>query len=87
MLKRIDISLPEWAMEINDLVSIEDKVHWAENIVPTLVRKLESDPTEATEWLQSQLDSEALSLLQPGVATLAETWEEKGDELLACFES
>ena len=86
MLKRIDISLPAWAMEINDIVSIEEKVHWSQDIVPALRQKMGIDPLEAKEWLWEQLDSASLSLLRPGVVALVRPWDEGGDELLACFD-
>ena len=85
MLKRIDVSLPTWAMEINDIVSVEDKSHWAHTIVPTLMDKVEADPIEAGEWLRSQLSPASISLLETGVQKLVETWDGNGARLLACF--
>ena len=87
MLSRIGLVLPKWTMEINDLVSIEDKIHWSQNIVPMLIQKVDVDPEEATTWLQEQLGPEAISLLKPGIIKLIEDENINDDKLLACFDS
>jgi phosphoglucomutase/phosphomannomutase len=57
MLARVDIRLPAWALRINDLVSVEDKVRFADEIIPTLVSKLADGeaPQELGPWLDAQL--------------------------------
>jgi hypothetical protein len=87
LLARIDITLPPWAMEINDLVSIEDKIHWSQHIVPTLLAKIAIDPIEAKAWLREQLDPASIELLKPGIIQLIESDHISREPLLACFHS
>jgi hypothetical protein len=86
MLMRIHITLPPWALEISDLVPIQDKQIWAAEVVPKLLHQLTEHPLEAPQWLAEQLDAEARSLLHPGIVSLAREWEGDSDALLACFE-
>jgi len=87
MLARIDISLPHWAMNINDMVSIQEKVHWSQEVVPQLVEKINDDPTGAAAWLTTQLDAPSRALLRPGVEAMADEWDGNKEALLSCFQS
>jgi phosphoglucomutase len=87
MLSRIDIHLPNWALDISDLVSIQDKQEWALELVPALLAQVAEKPDEASIWLTERLDAEARALLFPGVVTLAAHWGGDSAALLACFES
>jgi hypothetical protein len=87
MLSRIDIHLPNWALDISDLVSIQDKQLWSLELVPELLAQVSENPEEASRWLTKKLDAEARALLLPGVVTLAAHWSGDSAALLACFES
>lgn len=54
MLARVDLRLPAWALQVSDLVAIESKQHFAEQLLPELRRRLAAG--EAVEpWLDQEL--------------------------------
>ena len=86
MLARIEISMPPWAFEIDDNVNLDTKIKWATQLVPALLEKLEMEPTQALNWLHSNMDQESRSLLKPGILALIESLGFNHDVLLQCFE-
>ena len=57
MLDAVDISLPRWALRIEDLVSIEDKLHFVSTILPGALERVapEGASVEAQAWLEGSL--------------------------------
>lgn len=54
MLERVDMPLPRWALKVSGLVPVEQKQHFAAEVLPALVRRLlAGEPSEA--WLDAQL--------------------------------
>ena len=87
MLQRIGINLPEWALDISDLVSIEDKVFWSTQLVPKLLQEIDDNPSHAVTWLHEQLDPTSRALLRPGIEVLAMKWRGNRAVLLDCFQT
>jgi hypothetical protein len=87
MLTRINISLPHWAMNINDMVSIQEKAHWTQEVIPQLLEKINEDPATAASWLTTQIDAPSRALLRPGVESMANEWDGNTEALLSCFQS
>ena len=56
MLQAVDITLPRWALRIEDLVSIEDKLRFVAEILPSAVERVE--PEGATSQTQTWLEGE-----------------------------
>ena len=86
MLNRVDITLPDWALEISDLVSIEDKEAWANEVIPALQQRIEEDPESAQQWFVTQLNAERRAMLRPGVEAMARVSGVDCTALLACFD-
>ena len=86
MLERIDITLPAWALEISDLVSIDTKQQWAARVVPELLERLENEPEGASVWLKSVLDSDCRAQLKPGIHALIGSLGFEHPTLAACFD-
>ena len=59
MLGIVDIELPDFALEISDLVTLENKQHFAYTFVPELEGKLAAGVSEAalSEWIDQELKS------------------------------
>lgn len=55
MLLRVGLSLPRWALRVNDLVSVEHKIQLAASILPALVSQLEAGDADAGKRLDIQL--------------------------------
>lgn len=86
MLNRVNITLPDWALEISDLVSIEDKEAWANEVIPALQQRIEEDPESAQQWFVTQLNAERRAMLRPGVEAMARMSGIDCTALLACFD-
>ena len=58
ILQTVDISLPRWALRIDNLVSIEDKLRFVDQVMPQALERVASEGAseEDQAWL-----SEALS--------------------------
>lgn len=54
MLGRVGLSLPRWALQVSDLVPVEQKLHLAHELMPALLARLEKGE-EVQEWLDTQL--------------------------------
>ena len=87
MLHRVGITLPHWALEISDLVSVQDKMHWSAELLPMLLKKIEIDPDNAAGWLQQELDDSSRALLRPGIESFASDWTGNRAVLLSCFQT
>jgi hypothetical protein len=85
MLHRIGIHLPDWALEISDLVSIEERVQWADELLPALIEQLEVNREGAEGWLKARLDADHRALLRPGIEAMARGQGDLGTELLPYF--
>ncbi len=61
MLALIDVELPDYALEISDLVSLENKRHFAEKFIPAFESQAQALVNSATttqavnEWIDAQL--------------------------------
>jgi phosphoglucomutase/phosphomannomutase len=57
MLSRIEVDLPDHALEVSDLVSLENKRDFAEKLLPELVRRLEKGErgTALESWVDGRL--------------------------------
>jgi len=57
MLATVDIVLPRWALKVEDLVSIEDKLRFVKEILPSILEQVEPQGAsqEAQSWLESKL--------------------------------
>ena len=86
MLRRVDIHLPDWALEISDLVSIEDKEAWANRVIPGLQERLQDDPETAKQWFTNQIKTEHRAMLRPGIEAMARIEGVDCSELLSCFD-
>jgi hypothetical protein len=74
MLARVDIRLPAWALAVSDLVPIEQKQHFGEELMPQLVARLQSGEP-VNEWLDRALvplGRDPRGLIAPGVAAWIE---------------
>jgi phosphoglucomutase/phosphomannomutase len=73
MLARIGVEIPGWALEVSDLVSLEDKRDFAASFMPELVGRIgagESGP-DFEAWIDDRLRGygpDARLLVRPGVA-------------------
>ena len=54
MLRQVGIDLPPWAIAVSDLVPVERKQHFAEELMPGLSRRLDGGE-EVGAWLDEQL--------------------------------
>ena len=91
MLARIDLHLPRWVLSISDLVSVEQKSHFAHELMPALLERLTDGSTAETEqWLGSELAAygkDARVLIGPGVAAfIARHQPACGETLARLFE-
>jgi phosphoglucomutase len=85
MLARIELSLPAWAHEISELVSIDTKLSWSGTLVPRLLEQIEADPDGAPAWLKTVLDADRRAQLKPGIDALISTLGFEHPSLSACF--
>ncbi len=72
MLSRIKVFLPDHALEISDLVALENKIDFAERLLPELMSRLERGESgkELDTWLDSRLKpfgADARLLVKPAV--------------------
>ena len=58
MLARAQISLPEWALRVSDLVAIEQKQHFAAELVPRLQAKILAGAAPRDADLQAWIEAE-----------------------------
>lgn len=75
MLGRVGVSFPRWAHGINDLVAVENKVAFANTILPETVRKLTAGEP-VSSWLDNELAAfgkDARRLVDRAVARFLET--------------
>jgi phosphoglucomutase len=86
MLNRVEVHLPDWALEISDLVSIEDKQKWANELVPDLQLRLQNDPESARQWFATQINTEHRAMLRPGIEAMARIESTDCAALLSCFD-
>ena len=97
MLKLIDVELPAYALEISDLVSLENKRHFAETFVPgfderakaVLDKQLDAETVQT--WIDSELKNygaDARLLVAPAFRSLlvARRRDEPGREPLFAFQ-
>lgn len=71
MLHRVGLSLPVWALEIHDLVSVEHKLHFTQEVLPALIIHLEDGDPNAGRWLDTQIAAygrDARGLVAPALA-------------------
>ena len=55
MLAIVGIELPSYALEVSDLVSLENKRHFAEIFLPAFAAKAKSSDGEVQGWIDTQL--------------------------------
>ena len=70
MLGRVGIRLPAWALAVSDLVPVEQKQHFAEELMPQLVKRLQQG-APVDDWLDqalAPLGRDPRGLIAPGVA-------------------
>ncbi len=80
MLSRVDLRPPPWCLSASDLLSVEHKISFAEQLLPALQQRLEAlagdeDLAETDGWLDQQLrpyGPGARALLLPAVQRLCE---------------
>jgi len=82
VLARGGVSLPKWAVRIHDLVGVEDRIWFADTVLPGLVARLaDGGPKSIADgeaWLDLQLarfGKDARALFRPGVAA----WQRETD--------
>lgn len=85
VLDRIGIDLPPWAMDISDLVSVEERVRWCDEVIPGLRERCKESPQAAVEWLKGELDADQRVHLRSGIEALARTNDPLGPMLLPYF--
>ena len=85
VLGRIDLELPDWALEISDLMSIEERVRWCRDLIPMLTSILETEPEAADGWLSQNMGADQRNQLRPGIEALARSNPTLGDSLLPYF--
>jgi phosphoglucomutase/phosphomannomutase len=72
-LERGGLSLPHWALRIHGLVNTEDKIWFAQTLLPELIERIErgDDPAARERWVDIQLTrfgADARGLFVPGLA-------------------
>ena len=75
MLKRAAIELPRWAVRVSDLVPVEKKVHFADELVPEMAARARAGELDDA-WLDAQLADygrDSRVLVRPGVVAWLET--------------
>ena len=85
VLDRIDLELPDWGLEISDLMSIEDRIQWCHELIPELQTILETEPDTAIDWMNQQLTGDTRRQLRPGIEAMARTNSDLGELLLPYF--
>ena len=85
VLQRVGIELPDWALEISDLVSIEERLEWCNALIPELASHIRDASDDLPEWLNRNLGSDRREQLKPGIQALARTNSELGQVLLPYF--
>lgn len=58
MLRRVGLDLPTWALQVSDLVAIEQKMHFAASLMPALVARLGDGVPARDPSLQAWIDAE-----------------------------
>ncbi len=69
LLDRVGLDLPRWALAISDLVALEHKAHFAQEVLPALVARLEAGE-DVGPWLDERVapyGKDAHLLVAPGV--------------------
>jgi phosphoglucomutase len=56
VLGRVDISLPRWALRMDDLVSIDERCHFVDTVFPGLLSQIDRAQDDAGSWLAGHLD-------------------------------
>jgi hypothetical protein len=72
-------------MDISDLVSVEERVRWCNEVIPALRERCEESPQAAMEWLKSELDADQRVHLRSGIEAIARTNDPLGPMLLPYF--
>jgi phosphoglucomutase/phosphomannomutase len=72
-LERGGLSLPHWALRIHGLVNTEDKIWFAQTLLPELIERIErgDEPAARERWVDIQLTrfgADARGLFVPGLA-------------------
>ncbi|MEZ5365823.1 MAG: phospho-sugar mutase [Bryobacterales bacterium] len=57
MLAIVDIQIPNYALEVSDLVSLANKQHFAAEFIPGLIGKLRAGYEGIQEWIDAELKS------------------------------
>ena len=90
MLSRVGLTIPRWALKITDLVSVEQKALFAEEILPALTAKLDAGAPDVDHWLDAALapfGRDARGLVADAVRAWAADHQPAGaDRLLALFD-
>ena len=76
---------PDWALEISDMVSIEDRLRWCNELIPELTNVMDTAPETAADWVARHTTRDARALLKPGIEALARTNRAVGTTLLPYF--
>ncbi len=78
LLDRVGLRLPRWALSISDLVTLEHKHHFVQEVLPALLARL-AEGEDAAGWLAGQLapyGKDARLLVAPGVTAWLATQQE-----------
>ncbi len=70
LLDRVGLHLPRWAMSVSDLVTLEHKQHFAQEVLPAAILRL-AEGEDCTDWLAERVRTygkDAAVLVAPGVA-------------------
>jgi phosphoglucomutase len=62
LLRRVDLSLPRWALRMDELVSIDERCHFVDAVFPGLLSQIDVAQDEAEAWLSAHLDRRVWSL-------------------------
>ena len=88
MLQRVELELPRWALQVSDLLPVEQKQHFAEVLMPGLAHRLEAHEP-VLDWLEEALagyGKDPRALLLPGVKAWASAQsEELGASAVSLF--
>jgi len=92
MLSTVGLKVPEWALRINDLVAVEHKLDFAEQVLPALCQRLDQgEEIEVTgHWLDARIaryGRDARQLVAPAVrAWVRQERPASASALLGLFE-
>ncbi len=85
MLARVDRSLPRWALRMDDLVSVDERQCFVENM-PTLLDRLSGDDGAVRQWVEESIGWDNRGLYAAAVRAYIETHRPpQGEALLSLF--